>query len=133
MKLYKKGGGNHAWEGSLIELIIITELTRRGYPIYQPVIQNGQVDCVLESNNRLFRVQIKTARRMNKKYQNYFAQIISRNSKINYAEYHIDFIICYGEGKFFIVPQEAFSGKKNISMSINKYEDAWDLLPPPAE
>ena len=121
-----------AWKGSLVELRVITELISRGYPVYSPFIQNGQADCIIETCDGFKKVQIKTAR-IKSKYENYFAQIQSRNTKKNYSLHGIDYIICEAIGKFFVLSQREFGDKPTVDLSINKYEGKWDLLAKPVD
>ena len=121
-----------AWKGSLVELRVIAELISRGYPVYSPFIQNGQADCIIETCEGFKKVQIKTARTKSR-YKNYFAQIQSKNTKKNYSEHDIDYIICEGEGKFFVMSLKEFGDIDKFEISVNKYENKWELLSKPID
>ncbi len=120
-----------AQKGTLVELKIFTELINREYPVYIPMVQSTQIDCLIDTEEGLKKIQIKTARRKHKPYRNYYAQIRSFNTKINYADYGIDFIICEGNNRFFVIDKKDFEGKTNFDLPINKYEGNWNVLPLP--
>ncbi len=120
-----------AVKGSLIELRVCTALIEHGYPVYMPVVQSGQTDCIIETSVGFKKVQIKVARRKHKSLNNYYARVTQHRSNINYAEYDIDFILCEGDNRFFILPKESFENHK-FDMALNGFEGRWDLLPPPS-
>ena len=49
-------------KGDISELRSFAKLTELGYNIYTPVGEDTRSDCIVESENSLFRIQIKTAR-----------------------------------------------------------------------
>ncbi len=121
-----------AQTGSIIELKVIGSLIERGYNVYSPVVSQDHVDCVIETTGGFKKIQIKIARRKHKQWQNYYASVTQLRSKANYGDLGIDFIICEGDGRFFIIPKDQFIHKK-YDIPINIYEGAWHFLPQPSK
>jgi len=49
-------------KGDISELRSFSKLTELGYNVYTPVGEDTRSDCIVESDDRLLRIQIKTAR-----------------------------------------------------------------------
>jgi hypothetical protein len=122
-----------ALKGSITELKVATELLTRGYGVYSPVIQNGPVDCVIETSRGFKKIQIKRARKKNSVSNNYFVPIIAGRTRCNYGEFDIDYIIAEINERFFIMERSEFGNKKNQCLSINHCEGTWFKIPPPRE
>lgn len=121
-----------AWKGSLVELKVITEFVKRGYQVYSPFIQNGPVDCIIETIEGFKKIQIKTADKRNRS-QTYYASVRSKRSRKNYALYDIDFIICEADDRYFILSKSDFIRSDNWWISINQYEGLWSKISQPKD
>jgi len=49
-------------KGTISEQVIITDLLKKGYSVSKPVGDNDRYDLILDANNNLIRLQVKTAR-----------------------------------------------------------------------
>ena len=96
------------------------------FNIFKPVLENGKIDLILEKNNRLLRIQIKTI--MNDGTKIIPLRKISHNIgkyKIKrYTKEDIDFFIGVDieAGDLYILPVE-FSSKYRNCISIKKCQE----------
>ena len=84
----------------------------QGYTVSKPVIDNARYDLILDYNNKLYRIQIKTSRWTNEEHEALIFNCksqhpISEGNKIlKYSPEEIDFFMTEFEGKFYLIPCE---------------------------
>ncbi len=122
-----------ALKGSVTEMRVIAELLNRGYPVYTPSIQNGHVDCIIETVDGFKKIQIKYARRKNTTSNSVFVPIGICRNKQNYAEVGIDFIVAESNNRFFVLSKEEFMQRKQRWLAVNYCEGTWFKIPLPKE
>ena len=110
-------------KGNLTELECITELTRLGYVVSIPFGEDSRYDCIVDINNRLYRIQCKTS--SEKIEQNVVVGIhfktcrqsgnrASVSSRTKYSKEEIDFFATSYLGKCYLVPVEECSLEKTL-------------------
>jgi len=119
--------------GTKTELKVFLQFVNRGYPVYLPLFE-GRVDCIIDTADGAKRIQIKKAkpkRVRESRHQQVSGSLCRKGSKRKKVPYgdSIDFFIFEKDDIFFVVPKDLTDNKHNIS--LNKFRDAWNLLPEP--
>lgn len=134
-------------KGKASEHYFIYECLSRGIKISTPLQEDSKYDFLLDYNNNIVRVQLKSCFKARKDivkkgiyrsiYYRYFMRLCSNNRK-NYTAKEVDFIICFIEPTkiYYILPIKI--AHKISSFTINstneknskydKYKNAWHLL-----
>lgn len=110
-------------KGYLGSLLVEKKLIEKGFNLFKPVLENGKIDLIVEKNNVLLRIQIKTV--VQEKYGKRIpVRKISHNMgnyKVKrYTKDDIDFFIGVdlNANDLYILPVE-ISSKYRSSVSIN--------------
>lgn len=109
-------------KGNLTELECITELTRLGYLVSIPFGEDSRYDCVVDINNKLYRIQCKTSSEKIDE-NNVIIGIwfktcrqsgsrAKRNIRYKYSKEEIDYFATSYKGKCYLVPVEECSIEK---------------------
>ena len=134
--------------GKRIEYVVIGELLRRGYDIYQTLVDDQGIDCVLrhEGNNTLVYLDIQIKARSkdsSEKHARIFSSLQIDESRPARPNYLFIFYSEHLENSYWVVPSSVIEekasshsakkkGKYNLYLS-KKYEDyrnekGFDLL-----
>ena len=111
--------------GAVTELRCAAELIKRGWNVAFPFINQSAVDLIAHKDDQFVTIQIKSSRHIIGGY----ARVVK-----NFDKYDgVDFIICYDiyNRRWFVFPFEILKGKKQVTLSPNKYKrfcDNWDLI-----
>ena len=98
----------------------------QGYTVSKPVIDNARYDLILDYNNKLYRIQIKTSRWTNEEHEALIFNCksqhpISEGNKIlKYSPEEIDFFMTEFEGKFYLIPCEKTQNECRLRFKSTK-------------
>lgn len=95
--------------GKITEQQVILSFLKRGYQVSQPVVNDCRYDIIIDINNRLYRIQIKTSR-LGK--DNAYIEFTTRSSHTNtkgtinksYNIQEIDYFATYWDNQCYIIP-----------------------------
>lgn len=135
---------NNSALGKLAELEFNITALRRGYACLWPSVDIHGYDCVIDSNGRLFKVQIKSTAKVhynNRGYQEVkFSCSKGKSSAVPYDRTDFDFLVCFSHElkKWWIIPMEETpieKGSRSLSIyperknsKYTKFENAWHLF-----
>ena len=98
----------------------ISYFTQNGYTVSIPLNDSQDYDLIVDKDNNLYRVQVKTTKSLSKNKENYSVnlRICGGNSKQNYVHkngteviYDLLFVLC-DNGMMFLIPKEQISSHK---------------------
>ena len=116
-------------KGNLTELECITELVRLGYVVSIPFGEDSRYDCIVDINNRLYRIQCKTSSEkidddvvigIHFKTCRQSGNRASITSRMKYSKDEIDFFATSYQGKCYLVPVEECSIEKLLRITPPK-------------
>jgi hypothetical protein len=135
---------NQSRLGKIAELKFNTICIERGLACLWPSVDVHGYDCVIDSNGKLFKVQVKSSgyiRENNRGYKEVkFSCKKSKGSGVSYDISDFDFLACYSHklNQWWIMPIEESPvsiGSKNFSVypgrsnsKYTKYQNAWHLF-----
>ena len=109
-------------KGNLTELECITELTRLGYLVSIPFGEDSRYDCIVDINNKLYRIQCKTGSEqydennvvigIHFKTCRQSGNCAKISTRTKYTKEEIDFFATSYQGKCYLVPVEECSVEK---------------------
>ena len=117
-------------KGNLTELECITELTRLGYLVSIPFGEDSRYDCIIDVNNKLYRIQCKTSSELYDE-NNVITSIRFKtcrqsgncariSTRAKYTKEEIDFFATSYRGKCYLVPVEECSLEKTLRITPPK-------------
>lgn len=113
--------------GASNELFVARYFLSKGYQVYFPVVQQGQVDLVVDQDKTLIRVQVKTAT-PNKSDGRYYLQCRTQSTNTIKTEPHKLYellAVVYGSELWLIPASEIHSS--NISLRTEKKKsEQWE-------
>ena len=116
-------------KGNLTELECITELVRLGYVVSIPFGEDSRYDCIVDINNKLYRIQCKTSSEkidndvvigIHFKTCRQSGNRASITSRMKYSKDEIDFFATSYQGKCYLVPVEECSIEKLLRITPPK-------------
>ena len=108
-------------KGITTELFVASYLLSLGYNVSQPFCQDSKYDLILDVNNKLLRLQVKTSRlgKMGTSI-NFNCRSTTKNSHSNksrsYNKEEIDYFATYWNNKVYLVPVEECSALKALHL-----------------
>lgn len=110
------------FKGTVTELQVATCLLQLGYVVSQPLVQDSKYDLIVDVNNKLIRLQIKTAR---PNVKNKFGESIKFNCRSTtnnvreckqryYSVDEVDYFATYWKNEVFLIPVNECSSEKTI-------------------
>lgn len=112
-------------KGLVTELKCQLFFIENGYNIYLPVSEDSRYDLIVDINNNLYRVQIKTSHLTSNNTGIEFNVCSSRvnhtegNIKVGYSEDEIDFFMTTYNNNFYLIPIE-ICGRSSKTLSFNQ-------------
>lgn len=112
-------------KGYISELKVFSKLLEYG-DISVPYGNSSRYDCIFDYNNKLYKIQIKTGRRVD---ENRFFVPLS-NSKVSsiisthkkYSPNDIDFVIAYYDDEYYIIPIKEEHDGINLSYKHSQHK-----------
>lgn len=121
--------------GDIGESRFITKCLEYGYHPCKPFSSSTKFDILLSTDQKCYKVQIKTTQGLRKGRGRYEFNLGHGNKKKHcYNHYDVDFIACYviDSDDFFIIFRSDFEGRMRLNIYPNgKYEyfkNRFDLL-----
>lgn len=125
-------------KGSIAEAKFVAVSTEKGFTVSWP-LQPSIYDVILDNNNRLFKVQIKSTVFLKKEKHRSFYQLSllhKKSKKIKYHSSNIDVIaILIANCHWYIIPIEKIKHKKYLKfrldsgkMFTSQYLENWDFF-----
>ena len=109
------------FKGVITELEVASYLLSLGYVVSQPLVQDTKYDLIVDVNNHLVRLQVKTARR-NVKNIGKSITFNCRSTTNNvreckqryYSSDEVDYFATYWDNEVFLIPIDECSAEKTI-------------------
>ena len=107
-------------KGITTEMFVAARLLQLGYNVSQPLCQDSKYDLVVDVNNKLYRLQVKTARQINEDTIVFNCRSTTKNSQTNksryYQENEIDYFATYWNHEVFLIPPSQCSSEKRLHL-----------------
>lgn len=108
-------------KGITTELQVASYLLSLGYNVSQPFSQDSKYDLIIDVNNRLLRLQVKTCRLTENNSVTFNCRSTTKNSKTNksrtYSVEEVDYFATYWNNKCYLVPVGICSSTKTLHLS----------------
>lgn len=109
---------NSKHRGALTELQVMTYLFELGYQVSIPYGDNARYDFILDIDNRLYKIQVKTARLKQKGVYEFKCTRMrvnrGENVRKHYTSEEVDYFATMINGKCYLVPQSEVSDSKTL-------------------
>lgn len=122
-------------KGITTELYVASYLLSLGYNVSQPFSQDSRYDLIVDVNNKLLRLQVKTSRLISAHSISFNCRSTTKNSKTNksrsYGKSEIDYFATFWNNRVYLVPVGECSSQKCLHLEpptqsnwsyINDYE-----------
>ena len=109
-------------KGLITELEVALKLIKMGYQVSQPLNADCKYDFIVDVNNRLLRIQVKTAH-ISTKTENaiqFKCRSITGHNEIRtslYSKEEVDYFATYWDGEVYLVPVGECSAEKTLRLS----------------
>ena len=102
-------------------MFVAARLLQLGYNVSQPLCQDSKYDLIVDVNNKLLRLQVKTARQLNQDTIVFNCRSTTKNSQTNKSRYYqtneIDYFATYWNNEVFLVPVAECSSEKRLHLT----------------
>lgn len=107
-------------KGITTEMFVAARLLQLGYNVSQPLCQDSKYDLIVDVSNKLFRLQVKTARLINENTILFNCRSTTKNSQTNKSRYYqpdeIDYFATYWNNEVFLIPPNECSAEKRLHL-----------------
>ena len=107
-------------KGVTTEMYVAAHLLELGYNVSQPFCQDSKYDLIVDVNNKLLRLQVKTARQNSETSILFNCRSTTKNSQTNKSRYYeldeIDYFATYWQGQVYLVPVAECSAEKRLHL-----------------
>ena len=107
-------------KGITTEMYVAAYLLSLGYNVSQPMCQDSKYDLIVDVNDKLLRLQVKTARLSDNNSIIFNCRSTTKNSRTNksraYGENEIDFFATYCIYLVYIIKKRQCSKEKRIHL-----------------
>lgn len=103
---------NTHFQGKTTELEVALAFLNRGYLVSQPLVSDSRYDFIVDINNQLYRIQVKTCHTDNEDKDYIVFATSSSHTNTNrtfnrsYTSKEIDYFATYYNGECYLVPVE---------------------------
>lgn len=109
------------FKGTITQLKVASYLLQLGYIVSQPLVQDSKYDLIVDVNNKLIRLQVKTAR-ANERSQGESIKFNCRSTTNNvrqckqryYSEEEVDYFATFWKDSCFLIPISICSSEKTL-------------------
>lgn len=122
-------------KGITTEMFVAAKLLQLGYNVSQPFCQDSKYDLIVDVNNHLYRLQVKTSRLITDNTIVFNCRSTTKNSQTNksryYQESEIDYFATYWDNEVFLIPVSECSSEKRLHLIPVKQSNqtyAYDYL-----
>lgn len=107
-------------KGITTEIFVAAKLLQLGYNVSQPFCQDSKYDLIVDVNNKLLRLQVKTSRLTSDNIITFNCRSTTKNSQTNksryYLENEIDYFATYWNDEIFLIPVNECSAEKHLHL-----------------
>ena len=107
-------------KGITTEMYVAAYLLSLGYNVSQPMCQDSKYDLIVDVNDKLLRLQVKTARLSDNNSIIFNCRSTTKNSRTNksraYSKNEIDFFATYWNHQVYLVPVGQCSSEKRLHL-----------------
>ena len=96
----------------------ILSLLKKGYKVSRPVLQNCPYDLIVDIDNKLYKIQVKTSHWIDEENK-IFGFYSKKDSNKSYTKETIDYFMTYIDGESYLIPFDKTHRKIN-KFSLNK-------------
>ena len=120
-------------KGITTEMYVAAYLLSLGYNVSQPMCQDSKYDLIVDVNNKLLRLQVKTARMTDKNASSitFNCRSTTKNSQTNksrsYSLDEIDYFATYWNHQVYLVPVGECSSSKSLHLEKPKQSN-WSYI-----
>lgn len=120
-------------KGITTEMYVAAYLLSLGYNVSQPMCQDSKYDLIVDVNNKLLRLQVKTARITDKNASSitFNCRSTTKNSRTNksraYGLDEIDYFATYWNNQVYLVPVGECSSSKSLHLEKPKQSN-WSYI-----
>ena len=122
-------------KGLITEMQVMLFFIQQGYNVSQPLNSDSKYDCILDVNNRLYKIQIKTAHKAPRTADAIEIKCRSvtmtqnHRKECKYTPEEIDFFATVWEQKVYLIPVEQCSAAKTLHLiDSSKRQCNWSYL-----
>ena len=107
---------NSNYVGQITETQVILQCLLKQIPVSIPYGNKSRYDLIIDINNQLYRVQIKTARKAETKGEAFIFNCYSivNGKKHKYTKNEIDYFATIWKDKLYLIPVEECSTEKTL-------------------
>lgn len=110
-------------KGLTTELKCQLYLLEQGYNVSVPILSSSRYDLIVDINNKLYRIQIKTSNKTSAGFafncKSSHAKATGTNVIKPYTKEEIDFYMTIYQNEFFLIPvEDCGSSSKRLSLDI---------------
>lgn len=118
-------------KGITTEMYVAAYLLSLGYNVSQPLCQDSKYDLIVDINNNLLRLQVKTARQTDNNSITFNCRSTTKNSSTNksrsYGIHEIDYFATYWNNQVYLVPVGECSSEKRLHLEKPKQSN-WSYI-----
>lgn len=115
-------------KGITTEMYVAAYLLSLGYNVSQPLCQDSKYDLIVDVNNHLLRLQVKTARQEKEGSIIFNCRSTTKNSithkSRSYQVDEIDYFATYWDHKVYLVPVGECSSSKTLHLTLPEILDS---------
>lgn len=124
----KQNGYNDKIKGFETEELCMLSFLKKGLKVFRPVFEDCPYDLVVEMNDKLYKIQVKSSHWLDEKDQIFGFNSKKSGYKKNYTSETVDYFMTFFEGKGYLISFEEtgnrinkFSLNKESSIYVGKY------------
>ena len=110
-------------KGITTEIYVAAYLLSLGYNVSQPLCQDSKYDLIVDVNNKLLRLQVKTARQVTPDSFTFNCRSTTKNSVTHksrsYQVDEIDYFATYWNHRVYLVPVGQCSSQKTLHLTLS--------------
>ena len=103
-------------KGKIIELQVLTEVTKLGYSVSIPFGDKSKYDQIWDINGKLLRIQVKGSRWEDEQHTGitFNCYSVCNGKKHKYTKQDIDYFVTFWDNKCYMVPVEECKIEKTL-------------------
>lgn len=96
--------------GAITEQKCFLKCLEMGFQVSKPIFDNARYDFILDTGNKIFKIQIKTSRWKDEEHSGFIFNCYSQhstgngNKRMKYTNKEIDFFMTEKDNKFYLYP-----------------------------
>ena len=102
--------------GEITEQKVALEFLKLGILVSKPLVQSSRYDFIVDINNKLYKIQVKTGTFKENAYLDFATSTSHTNAQgtlnLSYSEEDVDFFATMHEGQCYLIPYN-LCGKRN--------------------